>query len=303
MQKIAIDFGNSNTKIAYRDETGEINTFVIKSQATRNGLGSENVVTYDNCSVMFGVGEQLTEQDKTKRKYIEHSILLAAKMCGITSGKVELAVGLPLSLYKTGLKELYQANMSKIKGLKGEVDGTAVNITVDTVKVFGEGFSAFVACSRDVSVAPSTIIDIGYKTTDVVALSKSNGKWKIDSYCTVNKGMLDVYKDMSHALLGKGIVLKEEEIESRLENNPVILTENENENLEEYLVFSNDTVASIYNQIKLSIADISNRMNYLVGGGANAIIELLPTKNKQVIGDKEKCIYANVLGYLFQAEK
>lgn len=290
-------------KIAYRNDSGEIEKHLVKSLAIKDGIGTENVVTYAGYNLVFGSGSPLVEQDKTKRKYIEQSILLACKYCGVLSGKVEIVVGLPLNIYKTTLKESYQADMSKIKALKGEVDGVSINVTVDTIKVFAEGFSCFIAYSKDITITPSTIIDIGYKTTDVVALSKTNAKWKIDGYCTVNKGMLDVYKDMSHALLGKGIILSPEQVEERLENNPLILTEGAEENLNEYLVFANETVAAIYNELRLNIADIGNRMSYVVGGGANAIHDLMPTKNKQVIGDKEKCIFGNALGYLFQAEK
>ncbi|MGL5765517.1 MAG: hypothetical protein ACRCX8_07745 [Sarcina sp.] len=169
--------------------------------------------------------------------------------------------------------------------------------------MFAEGFSAFIAYSRDITTTPAAIVDVGYKTTDVVALSKLNGKWQIDKFCTVNKGMLDVYKDMSHALLSKGIILSPEEVENRLETNPTILTEGDNENLEEYYVFSNDTVAAIYNEIKLTIGDIFNRTSYTVGGGANAIHDLIPTKNKQLIGDKEKSLFGNAIGYLYQGER
>ncbi|MGL5764249.1 MAG: hypothetical protein ACRCX8_01280, partial [Sarcina sp.] len=151
MKRLVVDFGNSNMKIAYRNEEGEIITHLIKSLATRNGLGTQNIVSYNNSTVLFGSGIPLVEQDKTKRRFVEESILLAAKLCDITSGKVELCVGLPLNLYKTGLKDVYQSDMSHLKSLKGDVDGVGINITIDSVKVFAEGFSAFIAYSRDIT--------------------------------------------------------------------------------------------------------------------------------------------------------
>ncbi|MGL5765137.1 MAG: hypothetical protein ACRCX8_05780 [Sarcina sp.] len=301
--RIAIDFGNGNTKIAYRKDDGVIEKILVRSLASTENLALDNVVKYKDQTVCFGVGEVLTEQDKTKRKYLEHSLLLASKLCGATSGKIEFAVGLPLNVFKSKRKESYITELSKIKGLKGDVDGTPINITVDTIKVFAEGFSTFIAYSKDIDQSPAALIDIGYKTTDVLTISKTNGKWKIDSYLTVNKGMFDVYKDMSKALFEDEIILKPEEVADRLENNPIIVTEDSGVNINNYVVAAAGTIEEIYREIKLNIADIGNRSSYVSGGGANVVTDLIPTKNRRSLGDIQKVVFGNVVGYLFQAEK
>lgn len=74
--KLATDFGSSNMNILGYYEGIERKS-IIKSLSSTDSLDENYVVTYDNNTIHFGVGDPLVKVNKIERDYVIESILLA----------------------------------------------------------------------------------------------------------------------------------------------------------------------------------------------------------------------------------
>lgn len=101
-------------------------------------------------------------------------ILTAAYLCG-AQGRIDLAVGLPLSYYRFQKQEL-KHRLQKINAHVRVDDGPERYISIDGVEVFPQGVGLLLA--DGLSLAHSgriAVVDIGYYTTDYLVFELIDG--------------------------------------------------------------------------------------------------------------------------------
>lgn len=301
--ELAIDLGASNVKIAAQTDAG-VFTSSFKSLATTNIFGLKNVVTYNSHKIAFGAGNSLIEQDKTERKYLEETIILAASIAfnGLKAVEVDLGIGLPIHTYKSQKKAKFKLKLDSLVGtvLKGDVDGNPIAVSIKSIEIFPEGYSAFLEVAADVPKLPTTFIDWGYKTTDVINLFIDNGEWALQKVHTVPTGIYDVLSHMKEQLYNNDIDLKPEQIDHYLRNTPIIPTKHGATNLKNYLDKEKFIIDGIMSELKVVMPDIESTNIYLSGGGATIAKDLIGKDYNIFTIPEEKAFYANALGYLLQ---
>ena len=309
--KLAIDLGNSNIKFA-----GEVNgspTFkVVRSLVSTNSLDTNYLVKHAGNTLHFGVGDSLVEVDKTNRKYIKETILWGVHEIYGASEKaldIDLAVGLPLDLYKSSKKADFEDKLKALTNsvLDGEVNGENMLVKVKSVKVCSEGYSAFINLMPTIDKDYSALIlDVGFGTTDAIGITynKNLSKWQIDDYTTIDKGLYNIYDAIKGEILNKEKIKDINDVsavETIFLNNPVVLTETGEFNINCYLYSARPVVDSLITSVHKKFPDMKLRKIYLVGGGA----DLLDKITGSSLAHKYKsntltCLYANAAGYLLQ---
>ncbi|MDD2409965.1 MAG: hypothetical protein PHD03_04545, partial [Bacilli bacterium] len=163
--KLAIDFGSANIKML-GSVNGTEKRCIIKSLANTKGLDDNNCVELYDRKVTFGSGYSLVKKDKTERDYVIETVFLATSKIYSEIGnefEVELAIGLPLSIYKTESRLDYEEKLKSLylnKKLSGKVDGEDLTLTIKFLKIYAEGYSGFLALYEEVSKdIPFLIVD------------------------------------------------------------------------------------------------------------------------------------------------
>jgi hypothetical protein len=309
--KLAIDLGNSNMKFA-GEVDGQPVFKVVRSLVSKNSLDTNYVVSHAGKTLHFGVGDSLVEVDKTDRKYIKETILLGAYELYGSSEKVreiDLALGLPLDLYKSSKKEDFEDKVKNLTNvvLDGEVNSEPMLIKVKSIKICSEGYSAFInllpAIDKNYS---ALIVDVGFGTTDAIGITynKNLSKWQIDGYMTADKGLYNIYDAIKTEILDKEktkSITDVSSIETIFLNNPIVLTEKGEFDINSYLYSATTVVDSLVTEINKKFTDMKSRKIYLVGGGADLMDKItgisLPHKQKV---NQLTSLYANATGYLLQ---
>lgn len=310
-KNLAIDLGASNIKIAGM-VSSKIKLDKIKSLATTYGKDTKNTVILNGHKYHFGIGEPLIVRDKTKRKLIEESILLSYyKIYGKTKKQgqdVNIAIGVPINTYLSDNKlKTFNETLDELRNLTldGIVNNENVTLKINDIKVYAEGYSAFSVIANDIDITNNNIIvDIGYKTTDVIALQIVNGEWEIISNFTISKAIWDIFMEVSKALFDIGIELSPEQIEQRLLNAPNLTLGDTKIDLNKMLLNGLPVVEYIYNQLDLQIPGLNTSNIYLIGGGSIFFNYILDNKYPNVIllDNENSLIYSNVIGFLQQME-
>lgn len=319
IKKLAIDLGSANLKIA-GSVNGEMVFKKIKSLATTDSIDDNYVVSIDDNTIYFGTGNSLIQQDKTKREYIEETILLSVyQIYGEieSSFRIDLALGLPLDLYKTENKrEEFEAKVRSLqsKVLFGCVNGHEITVKLNSVSVFAEGYSAFISLHEKMDTeSPFMVVDIGYRTTDVLSVDIDNeGELTIGNYTTVNYGMLEIFEDIKKAFMNDtGSTMPVSSVESRILFAPKVKVGNSKTvNIKDWVKYGRNTVGEIFKQIHLKFPDLPNRNVYLVGGGSMLVDEIVKHMveenmvefDTQTVGTQDELLYCNVAGYFMQLE-
>lgn len=321
VKKLAIDLGSANLKIAAKIN-GEYRFHKIKSRVSINAIDTNYVVHTSNNTFCFGIGDSLIQQDKTKREYIEETILLAASLMfgdNLDDGvvKIDLAIGLPLDLYKSPSKlESFEMKINAMtnKSISGNVNGKDIVVKVVSYKICAECYSGFIALNHRVdSTIPFVIIDSGYRTTDVLSVDVRpvDGKpeFIIGEYKTFNKGLFEIFDDIQKQFLNDtGLNYDINIIENRILNSPMMKIGERKVNIGDWVEYGRHTVKEIIKSIELSIPDVASRNVYIIGGGASLFNEISnglcrageTIVDTQVLGDIDQLIYANVIGYYMQ---
>lgn len=311
IKNLAIDLGASSIKMA-GIIGDDIKVDKIKSLATNYGKDNKNTVILENSKYHFGVGEPLIVRDKTQRRLLPESILLAYyKIYGKTLKPqlINLAIGVPINIYLADSKlKAFEKSINELKNLiiDGKVNSETVTLKINEIKVCAEGYSAFGAIAEDIDENNNNVIvDIGYKTSDVIALEKVNEEWNITANFTIAKGMWDIFVEIEKALFDLGIELSPEQIEQRLLNAPVFSIGNKPIDLKKLLVKGESVANYIYNQLDLQISGLNTSSIYLIGGGSIFFNIILNDRypNIVLIDDIKKLVYANVIGYLQQLDE
>lgn len=325
--KLAIDFGQANMKMMGITNNQMIKK-IIPSKATTEILQDKNVVEYDNKKICLGTGEFLVTPDKSDRLYILESIFLATELIyGQLNDnfEVELAIGLPLTQFDSVNKNIYEDKLNKQfknQSFTAKVNNKELTIKIKLIKVYAEGYSGFVGLIDTIDTeSPIAIVDIGYKTTDVVGISKDiNGDLVIDHYDSIFTGMRDVFLAIRKAFYNStGAYYDLKIIEDAIIKNESIPYNSDrgriSANIYDYLNDGQSVVSNIFNFIETDIlTDLKARSLYLIGGGVEIVNAILNTINNK---DKKKTIqsenlnltenaennipmFANVKGYLDQ---
>lgn len=309
--KLAIDLGNSNMKFV-GEVDGKPIFKVVRSLVSKNSFDTNYVVTHASNTLHFGVGDSLVEVDKTNRKYIKETILLGAyELYGPSESAVDidLALGLPLDLYKSSKKVDFENKVRNLTNavLAGEVNGAPVVVKVKSIKICSEGYSAFINMLPSIDPNYSALIfDVGFGTTDAIGVTfnKNLNKWQVDGYITVDKGLYNIYDAIKDEVLDKEKtkdINDVSKVETIFLNNPIVLTETGEFDINKYLYAAKEVTSSIVTDVNKKFPDMMSRKIYAVGGGAKLFDSItgdsLP--HKQSI-DEATSLYANGVGYLLQ---
>ena len=316
---IAIDLGSKNLKMV-GNVNGELKFKKIKSLATTDSISDNYVVSTPTRTLYFGTGKSLIQQDKTNREYIEETILLAAHQIYGSTGetlKIDLALGLPLDLYKSENK--YESFNMKLKNIQsntiaGSVNGEDMMVKINSIKICAEGYSAFMSLHEKMdATSPFMVVDVGFRTTDILSIDiEDDGEMVIGNYDTINYGMFEVFDDIKKAFMNDtGSVIPADSIEDRILYSPMIKVGFEMHDLRNWIKYGKETIKEVLKQMQLRFPDAPNRNIYLVGGGshiANQIVEHMIEQNELnfgtlLIGTLDELIYSNVAGYYMQIER
>lgn len=302
--KLGLDLGFSNMKMT-SIIGGQLVSKSIRSLADTKGFDNENMVNIDGNEVYFGVGSSLSPSDKTKRRYVRESLLLAVyKMFGSQQDTVnlELAVGLPLDLYKSKRKEEYKAELQELlKGtINGFVAGKPISVVVTRLKICAEGYSAFVALKGELEGNECVVLDIGHGTTDMVYMVRENGKWMVERFDTVPSGFGDIYKAVLDKHLNSGgSPLDLETVEKRIVRDLDIKNNNGMVKMRDYLTVAQPIVKSILDRVSNQFDDFDSIECWVVGSGSHLLAPYIDLEKVKVF-EGNKAMYSNSVGYYCQ---
>lgn len=323
--KLAIDFGSANMKsIGMID--GLEKRMLIKSQARLDGMNDKFVVEYKDKKIDFGVGTSLVKREKTEREFVIESVFLNIYEIYGNLDKdfeVDLAIGLPITQYKSNGRIKYEEelkNMYLNKKLYAKVDGKDIGITIKFLKIYSEGYSGYVALYDEFQKdTPFLLVDIGYKTTDVIAVGKNKitNKLMIEDYESINKGMLEIFTAIQNRFYDDtGMNYPPETIENAIIDNRQLKTYDSDGvkmvETRQWLKYGNNVLTDIFNTIEIKFPDMKTRNIYLIGGGVEFIQKILnqiakedkhKTLDVDVLINTEQSMYANAIGYYMQLER
>lgn len=293
MKKIGLDLGNSSMKIV----AGEKDQLIyrrIRSLATLKSEDNNHVVDMGQ-SVHFGVGSPLIEQDKTDRKYLEESILLAVyESYGAGAHEIALGLTLPINLYKLS-KEPFKAQIEAMNVLKGKVNGLEVQAELKKVNIQAEGLAAFYALMPEIPKGPILFIDLGHRTTDMIAanIDSENGKWRLEGSESLQCGGYELLNDLQNALYPKTkTFFSTQQIEQIMAAGGKV-GRLQIESL--YKEALSERVADMEKAIHQLFNDLYFREVYLCGGAAPLFAACYDKDNLTVLKDN-KMMYSNAVG-------
>lgn len=323
--KLAIDFGSANMK-----SIGMINgiekRLLIKSLASIDGMNDKYVVNFNNRKINFGVGASLVKREKTEREFVIESVFLNVyEIYGELDDEfeIDLAIGLPITQYKSNGRVKYENELRELylnKKLTAKVDNKDITITIKFLKIYSEGYSGYVALydefQKDI---PFLLVDVGYKTTDVIAIGKNKtiDKLMIEDYESINKGMLEIFTAIQSRFYDDtGMNYPSETIESAIIDNRQLKTYSDDGvklvDTRQWLKYGNNILTDIFNTIEIKFPDMKTRNIYLIGGGVEFIQRILnqiskedkhKTLDVEILVNTEQSMYANVIGYYMQLER
>lgn len=310
--EMGADFGNSTLKFYTSFKTPEGKTIIkkdcVKALSSLSSIDTGAAVTLKGKpGVHFGVGDPLVALDKTKRRYIEESLLLGIALLfgnDANDSLIRICVGLPLTDYTSEpRKQAFAERLAEISTLKGEVtlNGETIflNVTILTT-VYAEGLAAFYYYQPILDKTKRWLIwDTGYQTTDVVGLVYSNNKWVIDGNKGEPAGLREMYDIIGKAFCDDNNlpIFPTHDIESYINNTPLIETKKGERDIKDWTKNATSFIQGIYDKLELVFPDIEARRIKLVGGGAWIINKHLDVHNKYIDNDLETLLYANVAGY------
>ncbi len=237
--RIAVDVGygfskgasETGRKISLPSTLSPVRTSRGLSEAFGDGKqrdGHDLVLTMDEVETRYTVGsvagQRSWSSDASERAGYGPLVLTAAYMVG-AEGTIDIAVGLPLSTWLQ--KDQRKALRSGLSDLRASValDGKrAREIHLHEARVFPQGAGAFaLAVAQDPSLAqkPTGLIDIGYRTTDYLAMRRVQGTVAPDEAAcgSIDLGAGRIFANVRRALSDQtGVMVPEGAIEDALAN-------------------------------------------------------------------------------------
>lgn len=319
IKKLAIDLGNSTIEISGKagdkEDSKVLNAYIPSAYDIRAGNitytpGKGATIECLGSTIFLGEGIPMVAVDKTDRQYFEHQVLYGAwRLFGAGSHVIKLAVGLPIKTYKL-FGTSYQERLNEIVKIEGFVNGEKVSLNVDSVLVCAEGYSSLFSLEESISqMAPTLIVDIGYKTTDALSVrwDEEAQQYIPEIFDSFNIGLYDMLNLMSERLLKEGADMTPEELNKCLNStNSMVRTRTGSGvlNIKSSLHLVEDKCKELVRSLELKYGQLLQYDLLFTGGGSKVFLQGYGEQNlKNIIKIKdEDKYYSNVHGYLAQLD-
>ena len=274
MKLTIIDYGNYNIKFK-----GDTLGLISSKYHTNFEPNQEafNRVEYLEKKYYIGVGKYSLEYIKIEKESLIAQILYSINEANQGNNiTTDLAILLPIEqmAMKEDLKKLLEKRF-----YSSIINGKQVNIRIERVLVLPEAQVARFSLSEDKQSSDLLIIDIGSRTTNIVATNQGELVLNI----TRKIGILNLYERLMKQLNSQGEVLELEDIEPQLKRKRIVLSEE----------MKMEFLKEVLNRFKSEV-NIANYDVIISGGGAivlQSVIELI-----ERIELHNDCIYDNLLG-------
>lgn len=308
--KASLDLGNSMLKGAtYIDGKAIVCKLPNKIQFNKTVNPKARVFEMDGNIMYVGVGKLNNNVLKHTRKYLlEQALVMIHELYPNDSElKVDLKLGLPPEqLFNDSYLKEYENLFPTSKVFNYSVGGTSKKVTINSVEVFAEGYSAFVNLVDEITSKQDIIsIDVGGGTTDLCNYSwdYEDEMYYPDETYTIKKGIINFSEEIAKYFNNKESAdIQKEFIDNLLKNDiEVIEYEGKEFKLSDYLVSLSPMIDDMMNDITNKFGKLDRYIVVGIGGGYKTFNRMMNNQIKKEIEiDSEKQFYANALGYLEQ---
>ena len=274
MKLTVIDYGNYNIK--FKSE----NLGLISSKYHANFEPNEeafNRIEVEGKKYYIGVGKYSLEYIKIDKESLIPQILYCINEANQGNNiTTDLAILLPIEqmAMKEELKKLLERRF-----YSSTINGKQVNIRIEKVVVLPEAQVARFSLSEDKQSEDLLLVDIGSRTTNIVATSQGELVLNI----TRKIGVLNLYERLMKQLNSQGEILELEDIEPQLKRNRIILSE------EMKMEFLKEVLNSFKSEVNIANHDV------MFSGGGSLVLQSVIDKIEGVQLHND-CLYANLLG-------
>lgn len=308
--KTSLDLGNSMLKGAtYIDGKAIVCKLPNKIQFNKTVNPKARVFEIDGNIMYVGVGKLNNNVLKHTRKYLlEQALVMIHELYPNDSElKVDLKLGLPPEqLFNDSYLKEYENLFPTSKVFNYSVGGISKKVTINSVEVFAEGYSAFVNLVDEITSKQDIIsIDVGGGTTDLCNYSwdYEDEMYYPDETYTIKKGIINFSEEIAKYFNNKESAdIQKEFIDNLLKNDiEVIEYEGKEFKLSDYLVSLSPMIDDMMNDITNKFGKLDRYIVIGIGGGYKTFNRMMNNQIKKEIKiDSEKQFYANALGYLEQ---
>lgn len=274
MKLTVIDYGNFNIKFK-SDNLG-----VISSKYHANFEPNEeafNRIEFEGKKYYMGVGKYSLEYIKVDKESLIPQILYCINEANQGNNiTTDLAILLPIEqmTMKEELKKILERRF-----YSSTINGKQVNIRIEKVVVLPEAQVARFSLSEDKQSEDLLLVDIGSRTTNIVATSRGELILNI----TRKIGVLNLYERLMKKLNSQGEVLELEDIEPQLKRNRIVLPK------EMKMEFLKEVLNSFKSEVNIANHDV------MFSGGGSLVLQSVIDKIEGVQLHND-CLYANLLG-------
>ena len=284
---IGVDTGNGNTKTAYYHFPSAV--------ITHNGEPTfrNNLLVYNGRCYTIGEGhkEFLAEKPDDQDYYILTlaAVALELRRRGLTSARVHLAAGLPLT-WVAGQKESYKAYLLQNEVVDYTYRDVAYHVEFAGADVFPQGFSAVVGSLRDFR-GVNMLCDIGNGTMNVMYIN--NGSPVSDRCYTERYGVYQCMLATREALTRRyQVVVEDFVIEQVFRFNKADISDNYLTTIRES---ATEYVEGIMRRLREYGYDPGQMRLYVMGGGACLVKNFGSLNAERVTFNDDLC--ATAKGY------
>ena len=300
--KASLDLGNSMLKGAtYIDGKAIVCKLPNKIQFNKTVNPKARVFEMDGNIMYVGVGKLNNNVLKHTRKYLlEQALVMIHELYPNDSElKVDLKLGLPPEqLFNDSYLKEYENLFPTSKVFNYSVGGTSKKVTINSVEVFAEGYSAFVNLVDEITSKQDIIsIDVGGGTTDLC-----NYSWDYEDEMYYPDETYTIEEIAKYFNNKESADIQKEFIDNLLKNDiEVIEYEGKEFKLSDYLVSLSPMIDDMMNDITNKFGKLDRYIVVGIGGGYKTFNRMMNNQIKKEIEiDSEKQFYANALGYLEQ---
>lgn len=274
MKLTVIDYGNFNIKFK-SDNLG-----LISSKYHTNFEPNEeafNRIEVEGKKYYIGVGKYSLDYIKVaKESLIPHILYCINEANQGNNITTDLAILLPIEqmTMKEQLKKLLERRFYSLI-----INGKQVNIRIEKVLVLPEAQVARFSLSEEKQSEDVLLVDIGSRTTNIVATSQGELILNI----TRKIGILNLYERLMKKLNSQGEILELEDIEPQLKRNRIVLSE------EMKMEFLKEVLNSFKSEINIANHDV------IFSGGGSLVLQSVIDKIDGVKLHND-CLYANLSG-------
>lgn len=267
--------------------------------------GKKYLIEYNN--KVYGVGEEAIwsggELNFTDDRFVsEHAkILVLTALCALNAdSEVELGLGLPISLFRTGLAEKVQNyfEFSEDTVIFGD---KPKRFHITRCEVFAQGVGALFSLDEQIPEGMITIIDVGFKTTDVLTIKNDvELDYEPNLTFTIDYGVSAAVERISLILQRKCGVSYDTNFLMDIENKNSVMVRGRKVDItqikEESLTYIAGMIADEILRKFQKKLDILSGI-YITGGGAEILYNKLKHvyENVKIMPDNQ---FANAKGYL-----